>query len=165
MLSKLSSDLIFFFFLFNSLYSQFVQFGHLEEFFNCLIITWVTTFSGVPSSRLLGYVLCDVCWVFPFQSMFQVLIASAVSQFGCVAILSLYFSAYLLISSLGVDIPRSLVCPCFSILFIWLIAAVPHSGIPYVQIGFMIDLILELNMCPFIFCKICKILFFIILEY
>ena len=32
-----------FIFLFNSLSSQFVQFGHLEEFFNCLIIMWVTS--------------------------------------------------------------------------------------------------------------------------
>ena len=43
------------FFLFNSLHSQFVQFGHLEEFFNRLVIMSVTTPSGVPSSRLLGY--------------------------------------------------------------------------------------------------------------
>ena len=75
------------------------------------------------------------------------------------AILDLYFSEYLLISSLTVGIPRSLriskfltyqgpftivlrILACItSILFIWLIAAVPHSGIPvYVQIGFMIVL-------------------------
>ena len=65
---------------------------------------------------------------------------------------------YLLISSLTVGIPRSLRISSFltyqspftivlrilacitSILFIWLIAAVPHIGIPYVQIGFMIVL-------------------------
>ena len=115
--------------------------------------------------------------------MFMVLNVSAASRFGCVANLDLYFSDYLLISSLTAGIPRSLRMSSFltyhgafiivlrilacmiSILFIWLIAAVPHSGIPYVQIGFMIDLILELNMCLFIFCKIFKILFFIILEY
>ena len=34
---------------------------------------------------------------------------------------------------------RILAC-IISILFIWLIDAVPHSGIPYVQIGFMIVL-------------------------
>ena len=90
--------------------------------------------------------------------MFEVLIVSAASRFGCVAILTLYFSAYLLISSLTVDIPRSLRVSSFltyhgastivlrilprivSILLIWLIAAVPHSSIPYVQIGFMIVL-------------------------
>ena len=90
--------------------------------------------------------------------MFEVLIVSAASQFGCVVILTLYFSAYLLISSLTVGIPRSLRMSSFltyhgvftivlrilacivSILFIWLIAAVHHSGIPHVQIGFMIVL-------------------------
>ena len=96
--------------------------------------------------------------------MFELLIVSGLasrfraSRFECVAILSLYLSAYLLISSLTVGIPRSLrmssfltyhvaftivlrILPCIvSILFIWLIAAVSHSGIPYVQIGFMIVL-------------------------
>ena len=88
----------------------------------------------------------------------MVLNVSAASRFGCVAILDMYFSEYLLISSLTVGIPRShrmssflkyhgactivlriLAC-IISILFIWLIAAVPHSGIPYVQISFMIVL-------------------------
>ena len=68
----------------------------------------------------------------------MVLYASAASRFGCVAILDLYFSEYLLISSLTVGIPRSLRMPSFltyqgaftivrlaciiSILFIWLLA-------------------------------------------
>ena len=88
----------------------------------------------------------------------MVLYVSAASRFECVASLDLYFSEYLLISSLTVGIPRSLRMSSFltyqglfaivlrilayitSILFIWLIAAVPHNGIPYVQIGFMIVL-------------------------
>ena len=90
--------------------------------------------------------------------MFMVLYVSAASRFGCVAILDLYSSEYLLISSLTVGIPRSLRMSSFltyqgpftivlrilacitSILFIWLTAAVPRSGILYVQIGFMIVL-------------------------
>ena len=98
------------------------------------------------------------CFLFSLLSMFKVLNVSAVNQFGCVAILDLYFSAHLLISSLTVAIPRSLCMSSFltyhgaftivlrilacnvSILFIWLIASVPHRGIPYVQIGFMIVL-------------------------
>ena len=99
------------------------------------------------------------CYLFSLLSMFMVLYVSAASsRFGCVAILDLYFSEYLLISSLTVGIPRSLRMSSFltyqglftivlrilayitSILFIWLIAAVPHNGIPYVQIGFMIVL-------------------------
>ena len=90
--------------------------------------------------------------------MFMVLNVSAASRFGCVAILVLYFSAYLLVASLTVGFPRSLrmsssltyhsaftivlnILACIvSILFKWLIAAVPHNGIPYVQIGFMIVL-------------------------
>ena len=55
-----------FFFLFIYLYSQFVQFGHLVKFFSGIIIMWVTTPSGVPFSRWLGYILCKLCWVFPF---------------------------------------------------------------------------------------------------
>ena len=38
----------------------------------------------------------------------MILYVSAVSRFMCVAILNLYFSEYLLISSLTVGIPRSL---------------------------------------------------------
>ena len=90
--------------------------------------------------------------------MFMVLYVSPASRFGCVAILDLYFSEYLLISSLTVGIPRSLHMSSFlthqgpftivlrilacitTILLIWLIAAVPRSGMPYVQIGFMIVL-------------------------
>ena len=86
------------------------------------------------------------------------LIVSAATLFGCVANLALYLSAKLLIASLTVGILKSLRMSSFvtyhraftivlrllacivSILFIWLIAAVPHSGIPYVQIGFMIAL-------------------------
>ena len=98
------------------------------------------------------------CSLFSILSIFMVLYVSAANRFGCVAILDLYFSEYLLISSLTVGIPRSLRLSSFlmyqgpftivlrilacitSILFIWLIAAVPHSGIPYVQISFMIVL-------------------------
>ena len=98
------------------------------------------------------------CFLFSLLSMFMVLYVSAASRFGCVAILDLYFSECLLISSLTVVIPKSLRMSSFltyqgpftivlrilacitSILFIWLIAAVPHNGIPYVQIGFMIVL-------------------------
>ena len=47
------------------------------------------------------------CFLFSLLSM-RVLLASAASWFGCVAILSLYFSAYLPISSLTVDIFKSL---------------------------------------------------------
>ena len=83
--------------------------------------------------------------------MFMVLYVLAASRFGCVAILDLYFSEYLLISSLTVGIPRSRRMSSFlthqgpftivlrilacitSILFIWLIAAVPRCGNPYVQ--------------------------------
>ena len=90
--------------------------------------------------------------------MFMVLYVSAASRFEYVAILDLYFSEYLLISSLTVGIPRSLRISSYltyqgpftivlrilayitSILFIWLIAAAPHNGILYVQIGFMIVL-------------------------
>ena len=86
----------------------------------------------------------------------MVLYVSVASRFRCVAILDLYFSEYLLISSLTVGIPRSLHMSSFltyqgpftivlrilacitSILFIWLIAAVSHNRIPYVQIGFTI---------------------------
>ena len=98
------------------------------------------------------------CFLFSLLSMFMVLYVSAASRFGCVAILDLYFSEYLLISSLTVGIPGSLRISSFltyqgpftivlrilacitSILFIWLIAAVHHNGTPYVQIGFMIVL-------------------------
>ena len=45
--------------------------------------------------------------------MFEVLIVSAANRFGCVAIFSLYFSAYLLISSMTVGIPRSLCMSLF----------------------------------------------------
>ena len=151
-----------FFFIFIYWNSQFVQFGHLVEFFNSYINMLMATPSEVPSSRLLGYILYEVClwgcFLFSLLSMFMVLNVSAASRFGCVANLDLYFSDYLLISSLTAGIPRSLRMSSFltyhgafiivlrilacmiSILFIWLIAAVPHSGIPYVQIGFMIVL-------------------------
>ena len=100
--------------------------------------------------RSTGYFLSSLL------SMFGVWFVSVASGFGGVATLSLYFSAYLLISSLTLGIPRSFRMSSFltyhgaftivlrilarivSILFIWLIAAVPHSGIPYVQIGFTI---------------------------
>ena len=97
------------------------------------------------------------CFLFSLLSM-RVLLASAASWFGCVAVLSLYFSAYLPISSLTVGIFKSLrissiliyhgalpivlsIFDCSdSSLFMWLIAAVPHSDIPYVQIDFVIVL-------------------------
>ena len=90
--------------------------------------------------------------------MFMVLYVSAASRFGCVAILDLYFSEYLLISSLTVGISRSLHMSSFltyqgpftivlrilacitSILFIWLIAAVPHSGIYIFNLFSMLNL-------------------------
>ena len=70
-----------------------------------------------------------------------------VSRFGCVVILALYLSALLLIASLTVGIFRSLMSAFVTyqgaftnvlgilayiipILFIWLIAAALHSGIP-----------------------------------
>ena len=87
------------------------------------------------------------CFLFSLLSMFMVLNVSAASRFGCVAILDLYFSDPL-ISYLIVGIPRSIHMSSFltyhraftavlsilacivSILCIWLITAVPHSGIP-----------------------------------
>ena len=98
------------------------------------------------------------CFLFSLLSMFMVLNVSAASPFGCVDILTLYLSALLLIASMTVGISRSLRMSSFltyqgpftivlrilacitSILFIWLIAAVPHNGIPYALIGFMIVL-------------------------
>lgn len=35
--------------------------------FLAFIITWLSIFGGVSSSRLPGYILCEVCWLFPFQ--------------------------------------------------------------------------------------------------
>ena len=70
------------------------------------------------------------------------LLASAASWFGRVAVLSLYFSAYLPISSLNVGIFKSLRVSSFLIyhraltivlgifLLMWLIVAVIHNGIP-----------------------------------
>ena len=48
-------------------------------------------------------------------------------------------SSFLIYQGAFTTVLRILAC-IVSILFIWLIAAVPHSGIPYVQIGFMIVL-------------------------
>ena len=88
----------------------------------------------------------------------RVLLASAASWFGCVAVLSFYFFAYLPISSLTVGIFKSLrvsailiyygaltivlsIFDCSgSCLIMWLIAAVAHNGIPYVQNGIIIVL-------------------------
>ena len=84
---------------------------------------------------------------FLFSLLFiRVLLASAAGWFRCVAVLSLYFSAYLSIYSLTVDICKYLHissflayhgaltivlsifdCSDYS-LFMWLIAAVPHRG-------------------------------------
>ena len=98
-----------------------------------------------------------VCFLFSLLSM-GVLLALATRWFGCFGVLSLYFSAYQPISSSTVGIFKSLRISFFltyhrafaivfsifdctdSSLFMWLIAAVPHSGIPYVQIGFIIVL-------------------------
>ena len=95
------------------------------------------------------------CFLFSLLSM-RVLLASAANWFGYVAVLSLYFSACLSISSLTVSIFKSLSISSFltyhvaltivpsifdcsdSSLFMWLIAVVPHSAIPYVQIGFIV---------------------------
>ena len=60
------------FFLFISSYSQFVQFGHLVEFFNSYINMSVATSSGVPSSRLLGY--------FSLLSIFKMLIVRGTDE-------------------------------------------------------------------------------------
>ena len=91
------------------------------------------------------------CFLFRLLSM-RVLPASAVSWFGCVTVLSSYFSAYLPISSFTVGIFKALRISSYltyqrafaivlsifdgsdSSLFMWLITAVPHSGIPYVQL-------------------------------
>ena len=87
------------------------------------------------------------CSLFSLLSI-RVLLASAASWFGCIAVLSLYFSAYLPISSLTIGIFKSLRISSFltyhgaltivlsifdrsdSNLFMRLIAAVPHSGTP-----------------------------------
>ena len=45
-------------------------------------------------------------------------------------------SSFLIYQGAFTIVLRTLAC-IVSILFIWLIASVPHSGIPYVQIGFM----------------------------
>ena len=97
------------------------------------------------------------CFLFNLLSM-RVLLASAASWFGCIGVLSFHFSAYLLISSLTDIFFKSLRISSFltyyglltivfstfdcndSSLFMWLIAVVPHSGIPCVQIGFIIVL-------------------------
>ena len=106
----------------------------------------------------MSFIRAPRCFLFSLLSMFMVFYVSAASRFGYIAILDLYFSECLLISSLTVGIPRSLRMSSFltyqgpftivlcilahitSILFIWLIAAVAHNGIPYVQIGFSIVL-------------------------
>ena len=48
-------------------------------------------------------------------------------------------SSFLIYQGAFTIVLRILAC-IVSILFIWLIVAIPHSGIPYVQIGFMIVL-------------------------
>ena len=48
-------------------------------------------------------------------------------------------SSYLTYHGAFTIVLRILAC-IISILFIWLIAAIPYSGIPYIQIGFMIVL-------------------------
>ena len=99
----------------------------------------------------MGYFLFSLFFIW-------ILHVSAANWLGCVAVLSSYLFAYLPISSLIIGIFKSLrkslfltyhgaftivlrilACIVF-ILFIWLIAAVPHSGILYVQIGFMVVL-------------------------
>ena len=120
---------------------------------------WLPTAGYHPRvCQVISFMRSAGCFLFRLLSMFMVLNVSSVSRFGCVAILDLYFSEYLLISSLTVGIPRSLhmsscltyqgpftivlrILACItSILFIWFIAAVSHNRISYVQIGFMIVL-------------------------
>ena len=97
------------------------------------------------------------CFFFSLLSI-MVLFVSATSWFGRVTSLFLYFFAYVAIFSLTVGIFKFLRMSSFltyhgaltivfkifaysvSILFMWLIAAVPHSGTPYVQIGLIIVL-------------------------
>ena len=97
------------------------------------------------------------CFFFSLLSI-MVLFVSATSWFGCVTSLSLYFFPYLAISSLTVGIFKSLRKSLFltyhgaltivlkifacsvSISFMLLIAAIPHNGTPYVQIGLIIVL-------------------------
>ena len=112
---------------------------------------WMATLSGIPSSSLtILFLSWDQYGVF-FLVFF-------LWQFRCVAVLSLYFSAYQPISSSTVGIFKFLSIFSFltyygafiilfsifdcsdSSLFMWLIAVVPHSGIPYVQIDFIIIL-------------------------
>ena len=97
------------------------------------------------------------CFLFSHLSI-RVLLALVASWFARIAVLFLYFSAYLPISFLTVGIFKSLHLSSFltfreaftivlsifdcsdSSLFMWLITAVPHNGIPYAQIGFIIVL-------------------------
>ena len=72
------------------LYSQFVQFGHLVEFFNSYVNMQVATPSGVPSSRLLGHILCKISFV-------RMLGASFLAFYPC-----LWFWTFPLLAGLGV---------------------------------------------------------------
>ena len=149
----------FFFFLFIEIHNL----SNLDIWWNFLTVKlacwWLSPAGYHPRvCSVMSFIRSAGCFLFSLLSMFMVLYVSAASRFECVAILDLYFSEYLLISSLTVGIPRSLRMSSFltyqglftivlrilayitSILFIWLIAAVPHNGIPYVQIGFMIVL-------------------------
>ena len=58
--------------------------------------------------QVISFVRSARCFLFSLLYMFMVLNVFAASQFGCVAILDSYFSAYLLICSLTVGIPRYL---------------------------------------------------------
>ena len=148
------------FLLFN-LYFTTCPAGHLVNFSSFIAKLHVdgypqqdTIFEFVYFISLVRSVGC-----FLFSLLFRrVLLASAASWFGCVVVLPLYFLAYLPISFLTVGIFRSLRISSFltyhgaltivlsifdcrnSSLFMWLIVAVPHSGIPYIQIGFIIVL-------------------------
>ena len=110
-----------------------------------------------PSSSLSILFLQRGRWSLLFGLPFmRVLLASTARWFSCVVVLFLYLFAYLPISSLTVGIFKvfssfltyhgslTIVPSIFDrsgySLFTWLVAAVPHSGVPHVQIDFIIVL-------------------------
>ena len=110
-----------------------------------------------PSSSLSILFLQRGRWSLLFGLPFmRVLLASAARWFSCVVVLFLYLFAYLPISSLTVGIFKvfssfltyhgslTIVPSIFDrsgySLFTWLVATVPHSGVPHVQIDFIIVL-------------------------
>ena len=119
--------------------------------------------------RSMGYFL------FSLLSL-RLLLVSAASWFGCVAVLSLYFSAYLPISSLSVGIFKSLRISSFlpyhealaivlsifdcsnSSLFMWLVAAVP-------LVVFRTSKLLLSSFCRFLFYSLCGLEFRLVSRY